>query len=181
MLQYSFEQLHDQPGVLKAVDEDVTVTAEFKERSRNLINDAKNIHVQGQFFADGDYVTGNFHVTAEVEAPSTRSLAPVDLEQDFDFTETYCDHKPTAEELEDNPGLIQIADGEIDLQTAVEDNLLLSLPTTILTPAEKNDDLFPHGQGWEVVSEQKAAQARTDKPNPAFAKLKGLFPPDKDN
>lgn len=181
MLQYSFEQLHEQTDVLKAVDEDVTVTEAFKQRSRHLINDARDVHVKGQFFADREYVTGSFQVTAVVEAPSTRSLAPVVLHQDFNFTETYCDHQPTAEELENDPDLIVAEDGMIDLQTAVEDNLLLSLPSTILTPAEAKEGVFPHGQGWEVVSEQKAAESKKDKPNPAFAKLKGMFPPDKDN
>lgn len=181
MLQYSFEQLHDQTSLPKKVDEDVTITPAFKKRSQRLINAAHNLHVQGHFFADGDYVTGSFQVTAEVEAPSTRSLQPVLLHQDFNFTETYCDHQPTAEELENYPDLIVAEDGMIDLQTAVEDNLLLSLPSTILTPAELKDNLYPHGQGWEVISEQEAAKTQKDKPNPAFAKLKGLFPPDKDN
>lgn len=181
MLKYSFERLHEQATAVKNIDEAVAVTADFKKRSRKLIIDAKNIHVQGCFFADGDYVTGNFRVTAEVKAPSTRSLHPVNLHQDFNFTESYCDHQPSQEELTENPDLMVAQEGVIDLQTAVEDNLLLSLPTTILTPQEKADNLYPHGQGWAVVSEKKAAAAAKAKPNPAFAKLKGLFPPKKDS
>lgn len=77
--------------------------------------------------------------------------------------------------------IVPIEKDIIDLQTAVEDNLLLSLPTTILTKDEEENNEFPQGTGWEVVSEESLEEQNDEKINPAFAKLKDLFPEDDKN
>ena len=69
----------------------------------------------------------------------------------------------------------------IDLQKAVEDNLLLSLPSVILTPEEESEGDFPEGKGWKVVSQEDYQKEQSNKENPAFAKLKDLFNDDKKN
>ncbi|MCT7880756.1 MAG: DUF177 domain-containing protein, partial [Lactobacillus crispatus] len=100
------------------------------------------------------------------------------------FTENYLDRKPTKEELEENDTIVQVENDQIDLQTAVEDNILLHIPTTILTPEEKEKNIFPEGQGWEVVSETSFEEGKKNQVNPAFAKLKVLLDGqdnDKDN
>lgn len=63
----------------------------------------------------------------------------------------------------------------IDLQTAVEDNILLNIPVTILTEDEKKNDIYPEGKGWEVVSEKSFEEGKKNQINPAFAKLKVLL------
>lgn len=175
MLKYSFSQIKNDRSPLVEVDEDVELRPEFFERSKNLIIDAKNVHVKGQFFYDEPFVTGNFTVTADVVAPSTRSLAPVSMHQDFNFTENYSEVKPTPEQLEDEETIIQVKDDQIDLQTAIEDNLLLSLPSVVLTKDEDKKEIYPEGQGWKVVSETEHENEAKEKVNPAFASLKHLF------
>ena len=69
----------------------------------------------------------------------------------------------------------------IDLQTAIEDNMLLNIPTTILTPEEKEKDIYPEGKGWEVVSESAFEEGKKNQVNPAFAKLKVLFDNNENN
>lgn len=175
MLIYDFAQLRAKKDAPTKIDRDVAVTATFLKRSQGLLLSAEYVHVSGYFVNDCDYVTGNFQVQADVVAPSTRSLQPVKLHQSFSFTESYTDEQKTAAELAEEPELMPIADGQINLQEAVEDNLLLSLPSQILTPAEQAGSSFPKGQGWQVVSQERAQADKQNKVNPAFAKLKSLL------
>lgn len=176
MLDYSYSQIKNSNNPLTEVDSDVQLSDAFFERSKDLIKDAKNVHVKGQFFYDEPFVTGNFTVEADVVAPSTRSLEPVEFHQKFNFNENYSEVRPTQEQLDEEPDtIITIENDKIDLQTAVEDNLLLSLPSVILTKQEAEDDLYPEGSGWKVISEAEHEAESKDKVNPAFAKLKVLF------
>lgn len=175
MLNYSYSQIKNSRNPLTHIDSDVELRPEFFERSKELLNKAENVHVSGDFFYQEPFVTGNFTVEADVEAPSTRSLKPVKLHQDFSFTENYSDVKPTQEQLEEEDTIIKIENDLIDLQTAVEDNLLLSLPSVILTEDEKENGDFPAGNEWRVVSEKEYQEEKSEQENPAFAKLKDLF------
>ena len=179
MLEYSFSQIKNDRNPLVEVDEDVELSPEFFERSKDLLIDAKDIHVKGQFFYDEPFVTGNFTVTADVVVPSTRSLKPVSLHQEFNFTENYSEVKPTQEQLEDEETIIQVKNDRIDLQKAIEDNLLLSLPSVVLTKEEDEKNIYPEGQGWKVISEQEHENEVKEKVNPAFASLKHMFDEDK--
>lgn len=180
MLEFSYSQIKNNNPLVE-VDEDVTLSDGFFERAKDLLIDAKNVHVKGQFFYDEPFVTGNFTVEGDVTVPSTRSLKPVELHQEFNFTENYSEVKPTQEQLEEEDTIIQIENDKIDLQTAIEDNLLLSLPSVVLTREEKDDDLYPEGKGWKVVSEERHEEESKEKGNPAFAKLKGLFDDEKNS
>lgn len=175
MLNYSYSQIKNSRNPLTHIESDVELRPEFFERSKELLNAAKNVHVSGDLFYQEPFVTGNFTVEADVEAPSTRSLKPVKLHQKFNFTENYSDVKPTQEQLEEEDTIIKIEKDMIDLQTAVEDNLLLSLPSVILTDDEKENGDFPEGQNWKVISEEEYQEDQSNKENPAFAKLKDLF------
>lgn len=175
MLNYSYSQIKNSRNPLTHIDSDVELRAEFFERSKELLNKAENVHVSGDFFYQEPFVTGNFTVKADVEAPSTRSLKPVKLHQNFTFTENYSDVKPTQEQLEEEDTIIKVENDLIDLQTAVEDNLLLSLPSVILTEDEKENGDFPAGNEWRVVSEKEYQEEKSEQENPAFAKLKDLF------
>ena len=156
MLNFSYSQIKNSRNPLTHVDEDVELSKDFFDRSKELLEDAKNVHVSGDFFYDEPFVTGNFTVEADVIAPSTRSLKPVKLHQEFNFTENYSEVEPT-----------------------VEDNLLLSLPSVILTPQEKSEGDFPEGEGWKVISQAAYQEEQSNKENPAFAKLKDLFKDEK--
>lgn len=184
MLELSFSRIQNSKEPLTHIERDLEMRPEFFKRSKDLLIDAKNVKVSGDLFYQEPFVTGSFHVTADLVVPSSRSLKPVDYHEDFTFTENYLDRKPTKEELEENDTIVQVENDQIDLQTAVEDNILLHIPTTILTPEEKEKNIFPEGQGWEVVSEASFEEGKKNQVNPAFAKLKVLFDGqdnDKDN
>lgn len=175
MLEISFAKIQNSAEPLVHIERDVEMRPEFFKRSKDLLINAQNVHVTGDLFYQEPFVTGNFQVTADLVVPSSRSLKPVKYHEDFAFTENYVDRKPTKEELEDNDTIVQVEDDVIDLQTAVEDNMLLNIPTTILTPEEKEKNIYPEGKDWEVVSEAAFEEGKKNQINPAFAKLKVLF------
>lgn len=175
MLKFSYLQIKNSRNPLTHVDENVELSKEFFDRSKELLEDANNVHVTGDFFYDEPFVTGNFTVEADVVAPSTRSLKPVEMHQKFSFTENYSEVEPTQEQLDEEDTIVTVKDDTIDLQKAVEDNLLLSLPSVILTPEEEAKGDFPEGEGWKVVSQEAYKEQQSNKENPAFAKLKDLF------
>lgn len=181
MLELSFSRIRNSSEPLTHIERDVEMRPEFFKRSKDLLIDAKNIYVSGDLFYQEPFVTGNFHVTADLVVPSSRSLQSVKYHEDFTFTENYLDRKPTKEELEDNDTIVKIENDVIDLQTAIEDNMLLNIPTTILTPEEKEKDIYPEGKGWEVVSESAFEEGKKNQVNPAFAKLKVLFDNNENN
>lgn len=181
MLELSFSRIQNSKEPLTHIEREVEMRPEFFKRSKDLLIDAKNVKVIGDLFYQEPFVTGSFHVTADLVVPSSRSLKPVDYHEDFTFTENYLDRKPTKEELEENDTIVQVEDDQIDLQTAIEDNILLHIPTTILTPEEKEKNIFPEGQGWEVVSEASFEEGKKNQVNPAFAKLKVLLDNKDDN
>ena len=179
MLKFSYLQIKNSRNPLTHVDENVELSKEFFDRSKELLEDANNVHVTGDFFYDEPFVTGNFTVEADVVAPSTRSLKPVEMHQKFSFTENYSEVEPTQEQLDEEDTIVTVKDDTIDLQKAVEDNLLLSLPSVILTPEEEAKGDFPEGEGWKVVSQEAYKEQQSNKENPAFAKLKDLFKDEK--
>ncbi|WP_297953302.1 YceD family protein [uncultured Lactobacillus sp.] len=181
MLELSFSRIQNSKEPLTHIEREVEMRPEFFKRSKDLLIDAKNVKVIGDLFYQEPFVTGSFHVTADLVVPSSRSLKPVDYHEDFTFIENYLDRKPTKEELEENDTIVQVEDDQIDLQTAIEDNILLHIPTTILTPEEKEKNIFPEGQGWEVVSEASFEEGKKNQVNPAFAKLKVLLDNKDDN
>lgn len=176
MLAINFSKVKGSTAPLIHIEHDVEVRPEFLSRAKKLLYNASNLHVSGDLFYDEPYVTGNFKVSADLIVPSSRSLKEVPYHEEFTFTENYTRDKPTKEELEeaDEP-LVQIKNDLIDLQTAVEDNILLNIPTTILTPKEQKEGIFPEGNGWEVISEKSFDEGKKNQINPAFAKLKVLL------
>ncbi|GFZ26680.1 YceD family protein [Lactobacillus corticis] len=175
MFTISFDSIKNSKQPLVHLDHDLAVRPEFLERGHELLLDLKSAQVEVDAFYQEPFVVANYHVSADLVVPSSRSLAPVAIHEDFTFTENYLDRKASAEEAEEVDFIVQIPDGQIDLQEAVEDNILLHIPTTGLTPEEKSKNIFPAGQGWEVISEAEFESEQEHKPNPAFAKLKDLL------
>lgn len=176
MLLLNFSRIKNSNAPLTHIEQEVEIRPEFLKRSEKLLYNAKNIRVSGDLFYDEPFVTGNFTVTADLEVPSSRSLKPVTYHQQFTFTENYSQDKPTKDELDENPDpIVTIDNDEIDLQTAIEDNILLNIPTTILTEKEKKEDIYPEGKDWEVISEKAFDEGKKNQINPAFAKLKVLL------
>ncbi|RVU70005.1 MULTISPECIES: DUF177 domain-containing protein [Lactobacillus] len=176
MLTVNFSRVKTSAAPLVHIEREIEMRPEFFDRAKKLVFKADHVMVVGDLFYDEPYVTGNFRVTADLVVPSSRSLKPVDYHEEFSFTENYTQNKPSKEELDENPDpIVLVKDDVIDLQTAVEDNILLNIPTTILTKEEKEQDIYPEGKDWEVVSEASFKEGKKNQINPAFAKLKILL------
>ena len=70
----------------------------------------------------------------------------------------------------------------IDLQPAVEDHILLSIPLQVLSPEELSEDRMPSGQDWEVISQDELSLRRTvakeQQIDPRLAALQSFFDSD---
>ncbi|GGG30690.1 uncharacterized protein GA0061073_0078 [Lactobacillus apis] len=179
MLSINFSQIKNSNEVLTKIDQEVQMRPEFFDRSKNLVDQVKKVQLTGSLFYNEPYVTGDFHVKASLVVPSSRSLEPVDYQQDFRFTENYTDEEVPKEKIDESEiPIVKVEDDLIDLQTAVEDNIILNIPITILTPEEEKEDIYPQGNGWSVISKSDYDQGKKNQVNPALAKLKSLLEQD---
>ncbi|MFC6170638.1 YceD family protein [Loigolactobacillus jiayinensis] len=153
--------------------------ADLLKRDPQII-DVSPIAVSGLVSLDQSTITAHVVVTGTLTLPSTRSLKPVALPLDFEFTEIYvpADQRKLAEE--DQADTVIVLENEtLDLDSAVVDNILLNVPMQVLTPHEREDEAdMPKGNDWEVISEDdydQLLEARKQQGDPRFAQLKGLF------
>lgn len=176
MLALNFSKIENSSAPMIHLERTVQLPASFFARSKKMLFKADNVRVKGNLFYQEPYVVGNFIVRASLVVPSSRSLRPVKFDEHFSFTENYSLANPTKEELAANPDpIVKVKDDLIDLQKAVEDNILLHIPTTVLTKEERVNHLYPAGKNWEVISEKEFAAGKRNQINPAFAKLKTLL------
>ncbi|WP_208421936.1 DUF177 domain-containing protein [Latilactobacillus fragifolii] len=183
MLKWAVQSLlkhRDHPLTFK---ETLMVKESLQKREADILN-ATPFVVDGELTVDQRAVIARVHVVGALTVPSTRSLEPVDLPMDFEFTEIYVD--PEDDQLSrftDEDILFPFEGEALELQVAIEDHILLHIPSHILTPEEAEDDVMPAGQSWAVISEEAYAKQQAEEktaPNPELAKLKQLLE-DQDN
>lgn len=149
----------------------------LKERFSDIIS-AQPADVSGNLFNDRGLVISDVKVGVKLTVPSTRSLEPVDLNLQFRINEAYNIDNIDTEEIEDYAIIIPIDDENptINVYESVIDNILLNIPTQVLTEKEKTQDVMPSGKNWTVISEDEfKKQKEEEHVNPEFAKLKNLF------
>ncbi len=74
-------------------------------------------------------------------------------------------------------------DGDwVDLEPAVEDHILLSIPLQVLSQEELSEDKMPSGNDWEVVTqealEERRKQQKEQSVDPRLASLQSFFEKD---
>lgn len=177
MLNWTLAELVKFQNQPLAVDTTVDLTADLKARLSDIL-DAEPFHVKATLRFEDELWVLDAHMTGSLTVPSTRSLEPVVLPIDERFNELYAVDENHLPELDNNEIIMTFDDGHFDLLNAIEDNIILSIPTQVLTPAEAKNETMPKGQDWTVISENdyfQQKQADEGAPNPEFAKLKGLF------
>lgn len=132
-------------------------------------------------FDDGDLLA-SVTLNGSMVIPSTRSLKPVTWPLNFTFSEIYVTDPDHEEKYEEGQLVLELDGDAVDIQAAIEDHILLSVPMQVLTPEEAEAGEMPQGEDWTVMGEDDYVQTQEadEKPNPAFEKLKDLFPDDKD-
>lgn len=176
------EKYRQEPLILKQT---LDVSANLKQRDPQII-EISPIQVQGALSLDGQFIFSDIHLTGSMTYPSTRSLEPVVLPIDFTFHETYttlADNAITPEQKEQYDLIISLTDQTLDLQQAIEDNLLLNIPTQVLTPQEQATGVMPQGDEWTVISEDDYEQKATPnlEASEELSKLKDFFADDTHN
>lgn len=126
----------------------------------------------------------DLQLTVGLTLPSSRSLDPVDVSLEIPFSETYLapGHVPDPEKYTEEEIVIELESEVLDLQKPLEDSILAALPTQVLTKEEREKNIMPSGNEWEVISEEDhyagANKEGSNEENSPFAALKDLFPED---
>ncbi|GKQ42518.1 hypothetical protein RD055328_04410 [Companilactobacillus sp. RD055328] len=175
MLIFKLDELQKFKNHPTEFDEELDLTEDLKTRDDRIL-DASPVKIKGHIFYDKGLWYTDFDVISKVTVPSTRSLEPVEIEISSHFTEAYQEDPDEELEVDDEEMVMELDEQGINLEQAAADNLLLSIPTRVLTKEEAESDSMPQGQNWKVVSEEEYEEAQDKpKPNPEFEKLKDLF------
>ncbi len=171
---------HDTPlHITQTLELNEPMTKRFPEQ----VLAVKPAHVDGYLTYDDGDATLSVNVKVDLTVPSSRSLAPVPLSLDFDFTESYLGDKSHLSRYEKDEVVFVIDPdhGTIDLNSAVAENIIEQLPLKILTNEEATGQAMPSGKGWQVLSEDQVEQSNDQQVDPRLAKLKQLFPDQDEN
>lgn len=179
-MKWSLNELGQIGSIPFQFDEVVQVAESIVSRNSEII-EISPAHVSGFFVVDSLGLLGSFKVNVEVTLPSTRSLKQVKVPLDFEVSEYYVSHRTQdLTRFDANDVVIILEDDIFDLNQAVEDNILLQIPTKVLTSEEKTDIGLPQGKDWEVLDDSRInlSQKSKDTVDPRLAKLKDFFKED---
>lgn len=180
MLKWTLSELAKYRQTPLHFSETLDLKQELMERDPEIL-DVTPVAADGYVsFDDGDILV-SVTLGGKLTVPSTRSLQPVVLPLDFTFSEVYLTDETHKDKYEDGQLVLDLDGDTLDLHPAIADHVLLSIPMQVLTPEEAAQGIMPKGDNWTVMGEDDfAKEQEQDRPNPAFEKLKGLFPDDDD-
>ena len=161
-------------------DEVLELTSRAKERFPKTILGLTPLNVKGFIrYYDNDDLLLHIQVTGKVTVPSSRSLAPVLRDIDMTFDERYIEDETRLTEFEETEAVFVLESDTLDVDTAILDNIVASLPLQILTAEEKASDTLPSGNDWHVISEETVENEKKAKKeaelDPRLAKLDDFF------
>ncbi len=169
LVRYHEEPLH--------INDTFDLNAMMTERFAGKVLQVAPVVVDAYVSSDNGDVTFGVTVNTTVTTPSSRSLTPVELPVQFEFTENYTDDASHLGRYEDDEMVFVIEPDEmIDFHEMLAENIIEQIPLKVLTPAEAAGDEFPQGNDWSVTTQERVAQQQADQVDPRFAKLKALFP-----
>lgn len=146
----------------------------------NEIKAVSPIKAEGFLLYENHSVLANFRIDLTITLPSSRSLELVEVPLQLAIEEVYTESESLYLE-QDNPAevVLPLEGDEVNLVSAIEDNILLNLPLQVFTPEEMESEDMPSGAEWEVVSEESFARKRQEEKNdqidPRLAGLKALL------
>lgn len=178
-MKWSLTELHryqDEPlHIQSTFDLNASLTKLFPD----IILSVTPVKVDGYVSYDDGDATVSVNVKTTLTVPSSRSLTPVQLPLDFNFTETYIDDRAHSSKYEDDEVVFLLKSGDsIDFDTALAENIIEQVPLRVLSADEKAGKPMPTGKGWDVISEDdyEASKQKDKKVDPRLAKLQKLFP-----
>lgn len=177
-MKWSLNELHRYSDEPLHFNSTFDLKASLIKRFPKEILDAQPMKVDGYVNYDDGDATVSAHVQGQITVPSSRSLQPVQMTLDFDYSETYTVGEDHLERYEDDDVVFVLPHDHqtIDFDKSLVENIYEQIPTRVLTPDEQLHDKLPSGKGWAVTEEVAQEHQDTDHVDPRFAKLKNLFP-----
>lgn len=176
-MKWTVRKLREQQGSLLHFDTTLELEAAVKHRESSIIHLAP-VQVAGYFFAREQEILLHCQASTVVTLPSTRTLSPVPVKLDVPIKERYVYPEYDGEIDEFEETTIVLEHDYIDLEEAVIDSLILSLPMRVVGDDELSAEL-PSGNDWSVVTEddyqQRKAKEKAETVDPRFASLKALL------
>ena len=178
-MKWSLEELHRYQNEPLHIQSTFDLNASLTKLFPDIILGVDPVKVDGYVTYDGGDATVSANVKTTLTVPSSRSLTPVELPLDFNFTETYIDNRSHFSRYEDDEVVFLLKDRElIDFDTALAENIVEEVPLRVLSADEKAGKPMPSGKGWSVIAEDDYAadKQKNKKVDPRLAKLQKLLP-----
>ena len=177
----SLKQLENSQGMPVYFEEEMQVEDNLKSRDDTILAVSPAVS-KGFLVYQNETVIAQFTCAVDITLPSSRSLEPVVVPLSIEIVERYIPKGTSFEEQELTEIVIPLETDWIDLQPAVEDHILLSIPLQVLSPEELSEDRMPSGLDWEVISQDELALRRTvakeQQIDPRLAALQSFFDSD---
>ena len=177
----SLKQLENSQGMPVYFEEEMQVEDNLKSRDDTILVVSHAV-AKGFLVYQNETVIAQFTCAVDITLPSSRSLEPVVVPLSIEIVERYIPKGTSFEEQELTEIVIPLETDWIDLQPAVEDHILLSIPLQVLSPEELSEDRMPSGQDWEVISQDELSLRRTvakeQQIDPRLAALQSFFDSD---
>ena len=177
----SLKQLENSQGMPVYFEEEMQVEDNLKSRDDTILVVSPAV-AKGFLVYQNETVIAQVTCAVDIPLPSSRSLEPVVVPLSIEIVERYIPKGTSFEEQELTEIVIPLETDWIDLQPAVEDHILLSIPLQVLSPEELSEDRMPSGQDWEVISQDELSLRRTvakeQQIDPRLAALQSFFDSD---
>lgn len=182
-VKFSLKQLEMTKGEPFYFSQTLEIEKNLKQRDSEII-ECSPVRIDGFLLFEGSSIIAQFDCTLDITLPSSRSLEPVIVKMSIPVVERYIPLSSNYQSISDDSleVIIPLEDDWIDLQPAVEDHVLLSIPLRVLTPSEELEENMPSGTDWEVVSEErhrlKKQRQKEQSIDPRLAGLQSFFEKD---
>ena len=177
MVQFHIYDLKKHPEGIR-FDETLDVKAELLERNPEIL-DLSPVTVSGQVRFEAGLFFLEYELSYEISMASSRSMNPVSWKESYPVLELFVENEAQLkdQDLVDEDLVLVIEGDYLVLDESVADNILLHLPSKVLTPEEEAGQALPSGQNWTLLTEdefEEESQKKKDANSP-FAQLQGLF------
>ena len=177
----SLKQLENSQGMPVYFEEEMQVEDNLKSRDDTIIAVSPAV-AKGFLVYQNETVVAQFTCVVDITLPSSRSLEPVVVPLHIDIVERYIPSHLSVDEKELTEIVMPLDGDWVDLEPAVEDHILLSIPLQVLSQEELSEDKMPSGNDWEVVTqealEERRKQQKEQSVDPRLASLQSFFEKD---
>ena len=177
MVQFHIYDLKKHPEGIR-FDETLDVKTELLERNPEIL-DLSPVTVSGQVRFEVGLFFLEYELSYEISMASSRSMNPVSWKESYPVLELFVENEAHLkdQDLVDEDLVLVIEGDYLVLDESVADNILLHLPSKVLTPEEEAGQALPSGQNWTLLTEDEFEEESQKKKeaNSPFAQLQGLF------